>query len=137
MNGRYKIKYQTPSIDAFNQLRVEAGLSSKEKKAIEIGLPNTLFAVTIYDEDTLIGLGRVVGDGGVVFHVVDIVVKPSYQGQGIGKKVMEEITDYLDAHAYQGSFVSLIADIPADKLYEQFGFQYTAPNSVGMYRMYK
>ncbi|WP_040978918.1 GNAT family N-acetyltransferase [Oceanobacillus jeddahense] len=137
MDERYKIKYQTPSIDAFNQLRVEAGLSSKERKAIEIGLPNTLFAVTIYDEDTLIGLGRVVGDGGVVFHVVDIVVKPSYQGQGIGKKVMEEITDYLDEHAYQGSYVSLIADIPADKLYEQFGFQYTAPNSVGMYRMYK
>lgn len=136
MDQRYQIKYQTPSIEAFNQLRTEAGLSSKERKAIEIGLPNTLFAVTVYDGDTLIGMGRIVGDGGIVFHVVDIVVKPSYQGQGLGKKVMEEIKNYLDEHTYKGSYVSLIADIPADKLYEQFGFRYTAPNSVGMYRMY-
>ncbi|GIO24676.1 GNAT family N-acetyltransferase [Oceanobacillus sp. J11TS1] len=136
MNERYQIKYQTPSIETFNQLRTEAGLSSKERKAIEIGLPNTLFAVSIYDGNTLIGMGRVVGDGGVVFHVVDIVVKPSYQGQGLGKCVMQEIMNYLDNHTYQGSYVSLIADVPADKLYEQFGFRYTAPNSVGMYRMY-
>lgn len=136
MNDCYQIKYNTPSVKAFNQLRVEAGLSSKEKTAIEIGLPNTLFAVSIYDGDTLIGMGRVVGDGGVVFHVVDIVVKPSYQEQGLGKRVMQEIMNYLDNHTYKGSYVSLIADIPADKLYEQFGFRYTTPNSVGMARMY-
>ncbi|MCT1905223.1 GNAT family N-acetyltransferase [Oceanobacillus sojae] len=136
MNERYQIKYQTPDVDVFNGLRTEAGLSSKERKAIEIGLPNTLFAVSIYDGHTLIGMGRVVGDGGVVFHVVDIVVKPAYQGQGLGKRVMQEIMNYLDSHTYKGSYVSLIADIPADKLYEQFGFQYTEPNSVGMYRMY-
>ncbi len=130
MNEHYQIKYQTPGVEVFNELRIEAGLSSKERKAIEIGLPNTLFAISIYDGDTLIGMGR------VVFHVVDIVVKPSYQGQGLGKRVMKEIMNYLDSHTYKGSYVSLIADIPADKLYEQFGFQYTAPNSVGMYRMY-
>ncbi|GGP06843.1 GNAT family N-acetyltransferase [Oceanobacillus neutriphilus] len=136
MNERYQIKYKTPSIEAFNQLRVEAGLSHKEKEAIKIGLPNTLFAVTIYDADTLIGMGRVVGDGAIVFHVVDIVVKPIYQGQGLGKHVMQEIMNYLDNHTYKGSYVSLIADIPADKLYKQFGFRYTAPDSQGMYRMY-
>lgn len=136
MNDRYQIKYVTPSVEAFNNLRVEAGLSNKEKAAIEIGLPNTLFAVTIYEDETLIGMGRVVGDGGIVFHVVDIVVKPSYQGQGLGKVVMQEIMNYLDNHTYKGSYVSLIADIPADKLYEQFGFRHTAPNSAGMARMY-
>ncbi|GAA0336500.1 GNAT family N-acetyltransferase [Oceanobacillus sp. FSL W7-1281] len=136
MNERYQVNHQTPAVEAFNELRVEAGLSNKEKAAIEIGLPNTLFAVSIYDGDTLIGMGRVVGDGGIVFHVVDIVVKPSYQGQGLGKVIMQEIMAYLDNHTYKGSYVSLIADIPADKLYEQFGFRHTAPNSAGMARMY-
>ncbi|WP_080873391.1 GNAT family N-acetyltransferase [Oceanobacillus timonensis] len=136
MNECYQIKYKIPSIEAFNQLRVEAGLSNKEKEAIKIGLPNTLFAVTIYDDNKLIGMGRVVGDGAIVFHVVDIVVKPSYQGKGLGKRVMQEIVNYLDSHTYKGSYVSLIADIPADKLYEKFGFRYTTPNSQGMYRMY-
>lgn len=136
MEKHYQIKYQAPWVEAFKQIRTEAGLSSKEEDGIAIGLSNTLFAITIYDKNTLIAMGRVVGDGGIIFHVVDIVVKPSYQGQGLGKKVMKEITSYLDTHAYKGSYVSLIADVPADKLYQQFGFRYTTPGSVGMYRLY-
>ncbi|QXN86657.1 GNAT family N-acetyltransferase [Tetragenococcus halophilus] len=68
---------------------------------------------------------------GTVFHVVDIAVNPSYQRKGLGKKVMTEIMGYLDTHTFKGSYVSLIADSPADKLYQQFGFCYTAPGSVG------
>ncbi|WP_066306738.1 GNAT family N-acetyltransferase [Bacillus sp. FJAT-29814] len=131
-----KIIYQPPAPSAYNELRVEGGLSRKSLEAAEIGLSNSLFAVSIYEANTLIGMGRVVGDGGTVFHVVDIVVKPSYQGRGLGKVIMQEIMDYLDKNTCPGSYVSLIADEPANKLYEKFGFQYTYPKSHGMYKMY-
>lgn len=49
---------------------------------------------------------------------------------------MKEIMSYLDENTYPGSYVSLIADDPANKLYEQFGFKYTYPRSHGMSRMY-
>lgn len=136
MEKNYQIRHEIPSAENFNQLRQKVGLSVKDSKAVDIGLSHTLFAVTIYDKDRLIAMGRVVGDGGTVFHVVDIAVNPSYQRKGLGKKVMAEIMDYLDTHTFKGSYVSLIADSPADKLYQQFGFCYTAPGSVGMYRMY-
>ncbi|QHS24566.1 GNAT family N-acetyltransferase [Virgibacillus sp. MSP4-1] len=105
-------------------------------EAAEVGLKNSWFAVCIYDKQTLIGMGRVIGDGGAFFQIVDIVVKPSYQGQGLGKRVMKEIMNHLDENTYAGSYVSLIADDPANKLYEQFEFKYTYPGSHGMYRMY-
>jgi ribosomal protein S18 acetylase RimI-like enzyme len=132
-----EIIYKAPAPSEYINLRVEGGLSSKSLEAATIGLANSLFTVSIYEDNTLIGLGRVVGDGGTVFHVVDIVVKPSYQGQGLGKIIMQEIMDYLDSHTYPGSYVSLIADEPANKLYEKFGFQYTYPRSHGMYKMYR
>lgn len=136
MHNNLKINYEPPNPTEYNNLRLDGGISGKSQEAATIGLKNSLFAVCIRDERTLIGMGRVIGDGGAFFQVVDIVVKPSHQGQGLGKVIMKEIMNYLDKNIYPGSYVSLIADDPANKLYEQFGFRYTYPGSHGMCRMY-
>ena len=39
---------------------------------------------------------------------------------------------HLTANAPTSAYVSLIADVPADRLYAQFGFKPTAPRSLGM-----
>ena len=57
------------------------------------------------------------GDGGTALQIVDIAVRPSYQGQGFGKCILQEIMSYIDRIAEQGTYVSLIADYPADQLY--------------------
>ncbi len=76
-------------------------------------------------------MGRVSGDGGVFFLVTDIAVKPLHQGKGYGRKLMEEITEYLRREVPAGSFATLIADKPADRLYAQFGFQPVSPGQKG------
>ncbi|MGP4063989.1 GNAT family N-acetyltransferase [Oceanobacillus sp. M65] len=136
MDNNFSILHEAPDPQEYIDLRLEGGISGKSKDAATVGLKNSLFAVSIYDQETFIAMGRIIGDGGAFFQVVDIVVKPSYQGKGLGKTVMRELMDYLDNHTYSGSYVSLIADDPANKLYEQFGFRYTYPASHGMFRMY-
>ena len=132
----FNVSYNPPRPSDYINLRLEAGMSGKSLEAAEIGLKNSLFAVTVYEESTLVAMGRIIGDGGAFFQVVDIAVKPAYQGKGLGKLVMRELMKYLDKHTFDGSYVSLIADAPANKLYEQFGFDYTFPKSYGMYRNY-
>ncbi|WP_368736492.1 GNAT family N-acetyltransferase [Endozoicomonas sp. ONNA1] len=44
-------------------------------------------------------MGRVIGDGVCNFEIVDVAVDPSYQGQGLGRKVMEYIDSYLSSVA--------------------------------------
>ena len=39
---------------------------------------------------------------------------------------------YVHDHAADSSYVSLLADVPADALYGQFGFVPTAPRTLGM-----
>lgn len=130
------ISNDIPSSKEYNNLRIISGLSPKDEEASETGLKNSIFMVTLRDKDKLVGMGRIIGDAGCFYHVVDIAVHPSYQGKGFGKLIMSEITKYLDENAPKSSYVSLIADIPADKLYKQFGFNYSEPRSVGMAKRY-
>ncbi|WP_100011546.1 GNAT family N-acetyltransferase [Lentibacillus sediminis] len=136
MDDEFNIVYDPPTPTLYNDLRLEGGISGKSQEAATVGLKNSLFAVCIYDEKTLIGMGRIIGDGGAFFQIVDIVVKPSYQGQGLAKVIMKHLMNFLDQNTYPGSYVSLIADGPADNLYKQFGFKYTYPRSQGMFRKY-
>lgn len=129
---RYEISFAIPSVETYRDLRRVAGLSEKSQAAAEAGLPNTLFAVQILCDGAPIGMGRVVGDGGSFYQVVDIAVRPEHQGKGVGKKIMAEIAAYLQASVPETGYVSLLADGEAYRLYEQYGFKLTAPASVGM-----
>ncbi|MCM3003514.1 GNAT family N-acetyltransferase [Priestia koreensis] len=133
----YSVTSNIPEVEAYRRLRVKAGLSPKSERAAEKGLSNTLYAVTIYEEDQLIAMGRVIGDGGCFLQIVDIAVHPQFQGKGLGKQVMSQLMTYVDEIAEIGTNVSLMADVPADQLYLKFGFEYAAPRSLGMWKTYK
>lgn len=128
----YETLHATPSPAVYGALRVGAGLSAKSAEAAARGLPQTLFAVQILHDGEPVGMGRVVGDGGTAFQVVDIAVLPAHQGQGLGKRIMAEIAAWLRANVPETGYVSLLADVPADALYAQYGFVPTAPRTVGM-----
>ncbi|MFZ6675420.1 GNAT family N-acetyltransferase [Undibacterium sp. Rencai35W] len=128
----YQVRHEIPSVDTYRHLRVSAGLSPKTSEAAARGLPASLFAVQILHEGVPVGMGRVVGDGGCFYQVVDIAVLPAHQGKGLGKLIMQEIRHYIDTTALPSAYVSLIADGKAQDLYAQFGFVHTAPASVGM-----
>lgn len=131
------IKYEekAPSPQEFCEMRVKAGLSPKSLKAATIALPNSLYAISVRDGDLLVAMGRVVGDGACNFEIVDVAVDPKYQGQGLGRKVMEHIDNYLTSVALEGSYVSMIADEP--KFYEKLGYKLVSPSSQGMTKKFK
>jgi len=134
----YSTFARTPSVEEYLHLRAVAGLSPFSKEAAIQGLKGTAFAVVIVQEDKAIGMGRLIGDGGCFFQVVDIAVDPQHQGRGLGKAIMDAIMQHVNAELPDSAYVSLIADVPANKLYEKFGFQETAPRSLGMaYRVKK
>lgn len=128
----YTIVHETPSVETYRHLRAAAGLSPKTREAAERGLPNTLFGVQVLHRGRPVAMGRVIGDGGAFYQVVDIAVLPEHQGRGLGKAVMREISGYIERDVPESGYVSLIADGHAHRLYRQYGFSPTAPASVGM-----
>ena len=132
MEHGYELTVGVPSIEDYCRLRVSAGLSPKSAEAAAAGLPNTLFGVLILKDKKVVGMGRVVGDGGLFYQVVDIAVEPAHQRRGLGKAIVGRIVEHLNQSAPAGAHVSLIADGDARHLYAQFGFEPTAPASIGM-----
>lgn len=131
------IKYTAPSADEYISLRMKTGMGTKDVTKSEIALKNSLFIISLWEKDKLIGFGRIVGDQGITYIVSDIMVDPNYQCKGLGNMIMKEIDAYLEEYTDEYAYVCLIANKPADKLYLQFGFEYSEPNSCGMKRVRK
>lgn len=136
MDHHYDLHEGVPSIDDYRHLRGATGLGAKSVEASALGLPNTWFGVVVTTGGQTVGMGRIIGDGGCFFQVVDICVLPEHQGRGLGKRIMAALTDAMEARMPEGAYVSLIADGEARRLYAQYGFSEVMPASVGMARLF-
>ena len=128
----YRLTLKTPPVEDYLRLRETAGLTPRSREAAEAGLPNTFVGAVVEFEGRAVAMGRIVGDGGLTFQVVDIAVEPEHQGRGLGRMIMTALMDDLKARIPAEAHVSLSADGPASVLYGQFGFIVTAPASIGM-----
>ncbi|MGI3222671.1 GNAT family N-acetyltransferase [Streptomyces sp. GTA36] len=136
LSDPYVLLVGVPSVEVFRRLRTDAGLSDKAPETVALALPNTWHGVVLHHEGEPIGMGRVIGDGGTAFQIVDMCVHPAHQQRGLGQRIMAALTAELERRAPATAYVSLIADGPARLLYEKFGFADTATHgSIGMYRV--
>jgi len=125
---------ERPSVEDYCKLRVDSGMGEKVYAHAKTALTGSLFTACLYDGEALVAFGRVVGDGAISFVVNDIMVHPSYRRQGLGDRIMSAIDEYFDAHAYADSYICLIANQPADKLYLKHKFAYLPETKCGMLR---
>jgi GNAT superfamily N-acetyltransferase len=128
-NNSYKIILQPPLPEAYCYLRKICGLSERSLSGTKEAMPRSIFAVTIYDNDKLIAMGRLIGDLGCSVQIVDIAVHPEYQKQGLSRVVMEHIMEFINKHVPTTATVCLFADV--DYLYKKFGF-IVPDNTTGM-----
>lgn len=121
---------EIPKPKEYCHLRKICGLSVLSEEAASIGLPNSVHSVTLRLEEKLIGMGRIVGDGGCHMQIVDIAVHPDFQKRGLSRIILSDLKEYLDNKIPSCAIVSLFADV--DYLYQKFGFAYPA-KSKGMF----
>lgn len=126
--------YEAPEAQAYVSLRLRSGMGNKDLNRSQIALNNSLFMVSLYDKEKLIGFGRVVGDGGITYVVSDIMVDREYQRRGYAEQIMTAIDSYFDENTYDDSYICLIANYPADLLYHKHQFEYFPENRCGMLR---
>jgi len=129
----YELRESVPDPERFVALRESADMPPRTLDAARRGLENTLYGVSVVDteSDETVGMARIVGDGGCVFHVSDMVVHPDHQRRGLGTRIMDALMAYIGENAPESAYVNLMADV--DGFYERWGFERTAPASKGMY----
>ncbi|MCZ0069956.1 GNAT family N-acetyltransferase [Bacillus sonorensis] len=128
-----KVSHEVPTPHEYLELRKAAGLRAIHEDAAKTALNRSIFSTVVRGEQSeLIGMGRIIGDGGCFFQIVDIAVKPAGQNEELKKMIMNEITDYLRRHAPAGAEVIIMADVPSIGLYQTYGFDYTYPSSISL-----
>jgi ribosomal protein S18 acetylase RimI-like enzyme len=127
----YRLVLSAPPVADYLRLRSESGLSPKTEEQARAALPGSWFACHVVAESggEVVGMGRLLGDGGWYFHVVDMAVLPSHQRRGLGDAVLAALLDRIRSAAPAGAYVNLLADPPGRHLYERHGFTDTAPDS--------
>ena len=132
MNDDIVLVERFPDVDGYLRLRAAAGMHEKTREAAARALPNTLYGVQLQRDGELVAMGRVIGDNGCFFTVVDIAVAPEWQGQGLGKRIMAALDAWLLRNVPPSAYVTLVADGDAKHLYSKFGFVESAPVAVNM-----
>ena len=86
-------EYTAFCIDEILPLYASVGWTAytQDPAALKTGFANSLLTLAAYENNALIGLIRVVGDGSTVVLVQDLLVHPAHQRKGIGSALLREI----------------------------------------------
>lgn len=106
---------------------------------IEKALEGSLATFCACDGDMPVGMARLMGDGGMSFYIKDFAVLPDYQGQGVGRALMNAMESWIKEQLQPGWAVSLelISSKGREFFYAKLGFE-QRPNDwdgAGMMKM--
>ena len=115
---------ETPDVETYHALRESVDWAVFCKEQSENALKNSCFCVVAKDGDNTVAMGRVVGDG-MYYTIVDVMVKPQYQGQKIGSAIVNRLVELINAGIPEGgrTSIQLIAAPGKEGFYVKQGFK--------------
>jgi N-acetylglutamate synthase-like GNAT family acetyltransferase len=78
----------------------------------------------------LIGFGRIICDGIVHALILDVIIQPEKQGEGIGKQIMDKLVAKCKKHKIRD--IQLFSAKDKAGFYEKLGFECRKEDSPGM-----
>ena len=115
-----KVIHRTQNVDwhAVAALFVEVNWGQRDAQQIRDAFEKSSHVIFIYEREQLVAFGRTMDDGCYYAMLVDVVVKPSCQGNGFGS----QIVDYLREQLVGYKFVTLTAAPGKDDFYLKLGW---------------
>ena len=128
---KYIVANSPPTVEEYLDLRDTTGWGEIASEIVHVSLENTLFHVTIRENDKLIGMGRVIGDGVMYFYIQDVFVHPDFQGKRVGDSIMQAIEEYLLKVTKPGATVGLLSAKGKESFYIRYGYLERPNDSLG------
>ena len=112
------------SAEEYMELRRKVGWCEFPLEEAQAGIDNAYMVKCVRNNAKAIGVVRLLWDGGYIAFLSDVIVDPEYQGQGIGRMLVETCSDRIKADAKPGYKVKmcLMAAKGKEPFYKKFGF---------------
>ena len=124
--------YNEISVEDYCELREAVEWPPMPKAQAASGLEHSDYIIACKEGDNIVGAARVFWDKGYIAYLADVMVKPEYQGRGIGKKLVAECIGFVDSvlnFNNKDKKIKVCSDLSyvRDNLKEGFGVL-TSPN---------
>lgn len=119
-----KLLENVKNVEEYNKLFDEVGWGSYDIKVSKLALENSLYTFSIYDDDKIVGFGRLIGDGVCYFYIHDVMVLPSYQKKGIGTMIIDKLKNKVSEYKKINPYLRLYlgASLGKEEFYKKCGF---------------
>ncbi len=119
-----RIEENVKNVKEYNELCDAVGWGGYDEAIAQKALDNTYYSVSIYDDDKIIGYGRLIGDSIVFMYIHDIMVRPEYQGKKYGAMIMKKLLEKLSEIRKENPelLVYLGAVKGKEGFYKKYGF---------------
>ena len=113
------------SVKEYCELRSAVGWPMIPEEQAQAGLDNSDFIIACREDNVIVGSARLFWDKGYIAYLADVMVKPEYQKQGIGKKLVNECILYIDSQlkADWRIKILILAAKGKEQFYEKLGFE--------------
>ncbi|MCR5112139.1 MAG: GNAT family N-acetyltransferase [Ruminococcus sp.] len=123
-NTELIVKYNELTAEEFILLWESVWGNGPSLEQTRLAMEHTLFRVSVFDGDKIVAMARMNGDMGLDYYIKDVIVRPEYQGRGIGRMLIDELLKFISENGVKGTdiFVELCAMPDKIPFYEKFGF---------------
>ncbi len=133
----FLFKEAVPAIEEYWELFQTTGWNDEynfTRREVESALKHSWYSVSVYQSKKLVGFGRIIADG--IHHalIVDLIIHPRFQGQGLGARLLHQLV--LKCKESKIRDVQLFAAENKFSFYEKAGFVKRPVNAPGMQLKY-
>lgn len=127
------IKMNTIDVQDYLAIRAEVGWITLLEEQAKKALDNSICVIGAYEDDQLIGMGRIVGDGAVICYIQDLIVVPKHQSNGVGSMLLKYLIEYVETLRQKDSrmMLCLMCAKGREKFYEKHGFVARPTDALG------
>lgn len=122
-----------PDKNKFFDLFLTTGWNKKYRLDVNelfLAIKESWYMISVYDNDRLVGFGRIICDGVVHALILDMIVHPSYEQRGIGTKILNRLVERCQKHDIRD--VQLFCAKNKAEFYKKNGFRPRPKNAPGM-----
>ncbi len=106
-----------------------APLGDKKPDDLRLAFSNSMYKCFVFNDGVMIGAGRALADGVDCSYLCDVAVHPDFQGQGLGKAIIEKLKELSAGHRK----IILYANPGKEGFYKKLGFMHM-PTAMAIFK---